>query len=390
LSYDFSQALITGTNTPVNADGGFSRIELFINGGTSKTGTYYIDDIEYPNYESANSLDVIYTNLVFADEFSAFGPIDTAAWFPQVEPEFPGVGWPNNEEQHYTNRTDNVYTSNGTLKITAKKESFTAYGLTKNYTSARLNSKFDFTYGRVDVRAKLPRGNGTWPAIWMLGTSFGNNWNARTKPWPDCGEIDIMEHWGNEPNYTHSSLHNPSSNGATVNTQRVINEDVFSSWHVYSMNWSPNQISFLIDGFLFYTYNPQIKDATTWPYDDPHFILLNVAMGGIYPIDPNFTSATMEIDYVRVFQNNISIGENTLETEVNVYPNPAADFVAISAEEKGEFILYDLLGKELLYQLIDRSGEIKITLPALAAGTYVWQYQAGGDSASGKLQIVNP
>ncbi len=338
LSFDFSQARISGTNTTINGDGIYSFMALLINGGTNTIGTYYIDDLDYPNYESANSLDVVYNDLVYADEFAQFGPIDTSSWFPEEVP--PNTwGWFNGEEQHYTSRTDNVYSSNGTLKIVAKKETYNAYGLTKDYTSARLNSKFNFKYGRIDVRAKLPQGAGTWPAIWMLGTSYGNNWIPKTMSWPDCGEIDVMEHWGNKANVVHGSIHTISSNGATVNTETILRDSIFSDWRVYSMNWSPNQISFLVDGFLFYTYKPDVKNATTWPFDDPQFILLNVAMGGIFPIDPGFIESTMEIDYIRVYQNvNIGIEEENAQIDVSVYPNPTFGVVHIAHSQQIEKI----------------------------------------------------
>ncbi len=338
LVFDFSQAREAGTPNIVNATGSYEKMVLFFNGPTSTTGTFYLDDITYANYESTNQLDVIYNDLVYADEFTQFGPVDTSKWFPEVVPPN-SWGWFNGEYQHYTSRTDNVYSSNGTLKIVAKKETYNAYGLTKDYTSARLNSKFNFTYGRIDVRAKMPEGDGTWPAIWMLGTSIGNNWNPTTLNWPDCGEIDIMEHWGNKQNVVHGSTHTRSSHGSTINTQEVKRSKVSEGFHVYSVNWSPNQISFLMDGFLFYTYNPDVKDATTWPFDAPQFILLNVAMGGIFPIDPSFVESTMEIDYVRVYQNvNIGIEEENAQIDVSVYPNPTFGVVHIAHSRQIEKI----------------------------------------------------
>ncbi|MCT4624644.1 MAG: family 16 glycosylhydrolase [Schleiferiaceae bacterium] len=389
LTFDFTQAVISGTGTPINAEGGYSKVDIFINGGNATQGIYYIDDLTYPNYESANSLDVIYSNLVYADEFGYLGPIDTSAWFPEEVPPNP-FGWFNNEKQHYTARTDNVYLSNGTLKIIAKKETYNAYGLTLDYTSARLNSKFSFKYGRIDVRAKIPQGDGTWPAIWMLGTSYGNNWNAQTIPWPACGEIDIMEHWGNDADKIHGSIHNPSSHGATVNNQRIYDEDVFNTWHVYSVNWSPNQISFLMDGFLYYTYKPDVKNAQTWPFDDPQFILLNVAMGGIYPIDPGFVQSQMEIDYVRVYQNvNIGIEEENELINISIYPNPTSGELNIKAGEPGEFKVYDVLGKHVFTQEITQVGNTRIQLPKMPQGLYVWNFDTKGKSASGRLQIVH-
>ena len=161
-------------------------------------------------------------NLVWADEFNTDGSIDQEKWFHQTQlPN--GYSWYNNELQHYTDEIENTYVSNGTLKIVAIKENYTDQGHTKQYTSARLNSKFAFTYGKVEVRAKLPTGQGTWPAIWTLGkniTEPGAYWFNQgfgTTGWPSCGEIDIMEHWGSNQNYVQSATHTPSSYGGTVN-----------------------------------------------------------------------------------------------------------------------------------------------------------------------------
>ena len=140
-------------------------------------------------------------NLIWADEFNTNGSVNQEKWFQQTQlPN--GYSWYNNELQHYTDEIENAYVSNGTLKIVAIKENYTDQGHTKPYTSARLNSKFAFTYGKVEVRAKLPTGQGTWPAIWTLGkniTEPGSYWTNQgfgTTGWPYCGEIDIMEHWG--------------------------------------------------------------------------------------------------------------------------------------------------------------------------------------------------
>ncbi len=243
-----------------------------------------------------------FTNLVWADEFTSSGAVLPQNWFSETVPPNNG-NWSNGEVQHYTDRIDNATVSNGTLKITAKKENYTFAGVTKQYTSARLNSMYSFTYGRVDVRAKLPVGAGTWPAIWMLGTSMGNSYTTTTLNWPYCGEIDIMEHWGNNPNYIHGSIHNGSSYGSTVNTSVTLATNVSSSFHVYSIKWTATEIVFLIDNVSFYTYHPSVKNANTWPFDSPQFILLNIAMGGTGgTIDSSFVSSEMEIDYVRVYQ----------------------------------------------------------------------------------------
>ena len=245
-----------------------------------------------------------FTNLVWSDEFTGTGAINSNNWFQQTQ-FISGTSWANNEQQHYTNRQDNAYISNGTLKIVAKKENYTDQGVTKQYTSARLNSKFAFTYGRVEVRAKLPTGAGTWPAIWMLGKNIIENgayWSNTngTVSWPACGEIDIMEHWGNNQNYVQSALHTPSSYGSTVNLGGQTISTASTDFHIYTLEWTLDKMVFSVDGVTHYTYNPLIKDATTWPFNAPQYLLLNLAMQPY--IDPNFTQSSLEIDYVRVYQ----------------------------------------------------------------------------------------
>lgn len=245
-----------------------------------------------PPEESSNQ-------LAFSDEFDIAGPLDGSKWKLETIPPNNGSWW-NGEKQHYTDRTDNAYVSNGTLKIVAKKETYTFQGSTKDYTSARLNSKFSFTYGRVDVKAKLPSGVGTWPAIWTLGS------NITSVGWPECGEIDIMEHWGHEATIVSSATHNPACHGGCPNVTvgKTTITDYSTSFHVYSIIWDENEIQFLIDDELKYSYNPSIKNDDNWPYTANQFILLNVAMGGSwFTIDPNFQEAVMEIDYVRVYSN---------------------------------------------------------------------------------------
>jgi beta-glucanase (GH16 family) len=260
-----------------------------------------------------SQVDVVYSDLVWSDEFNANGPVNSTNWYHQTQ--LPAGGsWFNGEVQHYTNLATNSFVNAGSLNIVAKKENYTDQGITKEYTSARLNSKFAFKYGRVDVRAKLPIGSGTWPAIWMLGKNVnedGGYFDAAygTTDWPACGEIDIMEHGifpSQSINYVQSTLHTPSSNGNSVNNGGTSASDLQNSYHVYSMNWSPYQISFLLDNVVYYTYNPAVKNANTWPFDAAQYLLLDVAMGGIAGAIPsNFNQATMQIDYVRVYQNTL-------------------------------------------------------------------------------------
>ena len=256
-------------------------------------------------------VDIVYNDLVWSDEFDVNGAVNATNWFHQTQ--LPSGGsWFNGEVQHYTDELTNSFVNGGFLNIVAKKEPYTSQGVTKQYTSARLNSKFAFKYGRVDVRAKLPIQAGTWPAIWMLGKNVnedGGFFDAAfgTTNWPACGEIDIMEH-GITPsqptNYVQSALHTPSSFGNTSNIGGAIANNLGTDYHVYSMNWSPYQITFLLDGVAFYTYNPAVKTPSNWPFDLEQYLLLNIAMGGIAgTIDPSYTQSSMVIDYVRVYQN---------------------------------------------------------------------------------------
>ena len=255
-------------------------------------------------------VDVVYSDLVWSDEFNINGAVNATKWHHQTQ--IPAGGnWYNNEEQHYTNFLSNSFVENGVLKIVAKREVLNNQGVTKQYTSARLNSKFAYTYGRVDIRAKVPTNQGTWPALWLLGkniTEPGGFFAAThgTTPWPACGEIDIMEHGitPDRPGYVQSAIHTPSSSGATINHGDTIANNLGTDFHVYSMNWSPFQITFLLDGVQFYFYNPAVKNASTWPFTADQYLLLNIAMGGVAGNIPgNFNQATMEIDYVRVYQN---------------------------------------------------------------------------------------
>jgi len=304
-------------------------------------------------------VDVVYKDLVWSDEFTTNGPVNATNWFHQTQ--LPAGGsWFNGELQHYTNRIDNSNVDNGSLKIVAKKEQFTDQGQTKSYTSARLNSKFAFLYGRVDIRAKIPKDAGTWPALWMLGKNVnedGGFFDADygTTNWPACGEIDILEHGitrSQPDNYIQSALHTPSSFGNTVNVGGVVvGDNIANNYHIYSMNWSPNQISFLVDNVVFYTYNPAVKNSSTWPFDKEQYLLLNIAMGGVAgPIDPGFTQTAMDIDYVRVYQNT------TPDTQA------PANFTATVGTISGSSV-------ELVLNATDDSGNVTYNVTYGTSGT---------------------
>ena len=232
--------------------------------------------------------------LIWSDEFDTTGSPSSENWAYDIGNGTDG--WGNKEAQFYTRA--NATIADGILKITAKKETYGG----REFSSARIKTqgKFSFTYGRVEVRAKLPSGGGTWPAIWMLGENF------TTVGWPRCGEIDIMEHKGNNQGVTSSAIHNSSGYNDTPYVyflDRV--EGISSNFHTYGINWTKDKIDFIIDDVVYYTYNPSNKNENNWPFDKPQFIILNVAMGGNLGgnIDSAFTESNMEIEYVRVYKN---------------------------------------------------------------------------------------
>jgi beta-glucanase (GH16 family) len=307
-------------------------------------------------------VDIVYNDLVWSDDFETNGAINPNNWYHQTK--LPAGGnWYNNEVQHYTNLLTNSFVDAGSLKIVAKKENFTDQGFTKQYTSARLNSKFAFKYGRVDLRAKVPVEAGTWPAIWMLGKNINEDGGYfdetyGTSNWPACGEIDIMEHGitrSQPANYIQSAMHTPSSYGGTINIGgTVANSDIESNYHIYSMNWSPNQISFLLDDVIYYTYNPSVKDANTWPFDKEQYLLLNIAMGGVAgTIASDFVESAMVIDYVKVYQNT------TVDTQAPI--NFTAKIGTVTSSSV-----------ELLMNATDNSGTVN----------YNVDYESGSSSVS--------
>ena len=384
LTFDFAT---------VNGMGQYNRLLIRIDDGSTIPGAFRIDDINDGNVPTdPNALDVIYNDLVWSDEFDSTTPtaVDATKWHHQIlGPN--GGQWFNGEQQHYTDRLDNSYVENGFLNIVAKSENYTQDGVTLNYTSARLNSKFAFAYGRVDVRAKLPSGDGTWPAIWTLGKNVnevGAYWQTQgfgTTTWPACGEIDIMEHGLGATNHVSSAIHTPSSSGNTVNTDSQVLPDVANNFHVYSMNWSPNQITFMIDGVGYYTYNPAVKNPSTWPFDLEQYLIFNVAMGGFAgTIDPNFTQSPMVIDYVRVYQNVLSTDEFNANS-FRIYPNPTSGTVFIDSQVTIDTIeVYNTIGNLMLMQELPNS---KIDVSSLPTGLYILKVYAEGSSAVKKLVI---
>jgi beta-glucanase (GH16 family) len=251
---------------------------------------------------------VTYLRTAFKDEFN--GPagwaIDSSKWTAEIG----GGGWGNQELEYYTNSTENAYQDGaGSLVIKAIKLapplSLSCWYGPCQYTSARLitKQKFDIRYGRFEARIKIPRGQGVWPAFWLLGN------NIDSVSWPQCGEIDIMENIGKEPATVHGTIHGPGYSGANGIGSPYINPGSVpfaDDFHVYVLEWTTNKIRWYVDGQLYKTVTPQdLPTGTQWVYDHPFFILLNFAVGGSWPGSPDGTTVfpqTMVVDYVRVYR----------------------------------------------------------------------------------------
>jgi beta-glucanase (GH16 family) len=241
--------------------------------------------------------------LTWSDEFDGpdgFAP-DQSKWTIVTG----GNGWGNAESEYYTARPRNVQLQNGNLVITADQEEYTGPdGVSRSYTSARLNSaiKFDQAYGRFEARIKIPYGQGIWPAFWLLGNDIQQN------RWPACGEIDIMENIGREPSMVHGTIHGPGYSGAkSIGAPYSLPAGRFSDdYHIYAIEWEPNEIRFYVDGNLYETRtSADLPPGTKWVYDHPFFIILNVAVGGGWPGYPDASSIypqKMYVDYVRVYK----------------------------------------------------------------------------------------
>jgi beta-glucanase (GH16 family) len=242
--------------------------------------------------------------LVWSDEFNAPDgtPVDSSKWVSETG----GNGWGNDELEYYTTRPQNAIQQGGNLVITAIEEKYTGSdGVTRNYTSARLKTlgKFSRKYGRFEARIKIPRGQGIWPAFWMLGDDIDK------RGWPKCGEIDIMENIGKEPALVHGTIHGPGySGGKGISTPFGLPGDPHfaDDFHVYAVEWDKKAIRFYVDDHLYATDTPaDLPQGAKWVYNHKFFILLNVAVGGGWPGNPDSSSVfpqTMLVDYVRVYK----------------------------------------------------------------------------------------
>lgn len=238
--------------------------------------------------------------LDWAEEFNTPGLPDAKTWVYDTQAN--RTGWYNNEKQYYAaGRLENSEVKDGTLRITARKERLSDradYG-GQDYSSARLitRGKVSFLYGFYEIRAKMPCGQGSWPAIWMLGTDAG---------WPDGGEIDIMEHVGKTPGMTYGTVHNRhtiDTRGGPGDGAGIAVPDACTAFHKYQLLWTPQKLVFFVDGQHFHTY-AKTDQPGAWPFDKPQFLLLNLAIGGNMAgeVDDGIFPRTFEVDYVRVWK----------------------------------------------------------------------------------------
>jgi beta-glucanase (GH16 family) len=239
--------------------------------------------------------------LVWADEFDTDGPPDPAKWAWDTHAN--KIGWYNKELQYYAaDRPENARVEGGCLIITARRETLAdrADHGGQGYTSARLitKGKAEFTYGLIEVRAKLPCGKGSWPAIWTLGA---------TAPWPDGGEIDIMEHVGATPGDIFGTIHNRATAGTFGNSGKTRVDDACTAFHDYQLLWTPREIRFAVDGKPYHRYANAGTGGEQWPFDQPHYLLLNLAIGGAMggEVDDTIFPASFEIEHVRVYRQAV-------------------------------------------------------------------------------------
>lgn len=259
------------------------------------------DDSKVPVPTSGYEAPAGYTgySLVWQDEFNG-SSLNTTDWTVEGGDGCPNIcGWGNNELEYYTNRDENLFFQDGKMIIEARKEIFSG----KNYTSSKIISrnKKTFKFGRIDIRAVLPKGKGIWPAFWLLPQAnvYGG--------WPTSGEIDMMEMVGHEANKVYGTVHyGPGPNSTQISRSTVLSSGVYNDqFHVYSIEWKQDQIKWFIDGVLFSTVNKTELTSGIYPFNEQFYFIINLAVGGNWPGSPDGTTIFPQwlvVDYVRVFQ----------------------------------------------------------------------------------------
>lgn len=335
-----------------------------------------------------------YTELLWSDEFND-ATINQTNWVFETGNN---NGWGNNELEYYTNRPVNATTDNGNLLIIAKKENYGG----KSYTSARMKTqgKREFTYGKIEARIKAPVGQGIWPAFWTLGKNISTSGGVAGVGWPKCGEIDILEHVSNSPTI-HGTVH-WDSNGTHAEYSGKTTHDV-TQFHVYGIEWDAKAIKWFVDGKKFHEASIANNINSTHEFHLPHFLILNLAVGGNWPGAPNTTTIfpdTMFVDYVRVYGLSTSVGsiENT-DNDHSLsqnYPNPlqstttiafslpSKTFVSLKIFNSKGIEVASLESKELSAGHHERQWHAS----SLPNGIYYYRLQAGEFIESRKLIVL--
>ena len=338
LTFDYSQ--IPNEN--------YDRIvlifDLGVTGNGSSSFTYYVDDISLYSLNgppepcdsnlTGNVPSGFNYELVWADEFTEDGELCHENWTYDLGTG--SQGWGNFEAQSYTNNSENVRKENGILKITAIKSG-------NSYTSARVKTKnlFDFTYGRIEIRAKLPSTAGTWPAVWLLGS------NINEVSWPQCGEIDIIEQFSNKQE--NMSTAHWYSNGNAQYGLSVNNSTLTSSFNTFRLDWTPTSITAYLNDSQYWV----MSTNATMPFFDNFFLIANLALGGnkgAGNIDPNFTEDSLEIDYIRVYQNSsgsVLSSEiiNGNQNIINYYKSYGEWYFKSTTDVINDIFIYDISGR---------------------------------------------
>ncbi len=312
--------------------------------------------------------------LIWADEFDGES-LDLTKWTFDLG----AGGWGNGEPQYYTSNERNVGVDTGYLRITAIEETFGG----ADYTSARIKTQglFDFKYGKVEARIKMPVGQGLWPAFWMLGT------NITEVGWPLCGEIDIMEHVSNSL-YTHGTYH--YDNGGHVYFGDQTYCDV-TQWHVYGVEWDEFSIKWFLDGVEFYSANITGGLGSKEEFHRPFFLILNMAVGGYWPGYPDGTTpfpSDMFIDYVRVYSASASIeDEQATDKSISLYPNPTNALLTFAGLDVNDsYRIMDLSGKLIDQGTIDSSNAIDVA--DLVNGLYLIEIRGESGVLRKRLRFV--
>jgi len=336
--------------------------------------TVYIDDITFkedPNGIEPPPAEIpCDLHLVWADEFNA-DTYDTNMWSPQIS----GGGFGNHELQYYTGNSNNIFTRDGCLVLKAIKENYSGH----SYTSGKLwsTSKVSFTYGRVEARFKVPKGRGTWPAIWMMPQ------NSVYGGWPHSGEIDILEYVGYQPNTFYGTVHRSAGSGSAGNGSSITKND--NDFHIIRIDWEPGYIKWYLDDELFHTYNNAYTNATQWPFDQDFYLILNFAVGGDWGgaqgVDESIFPQEFLIDYVRVYQHKCDtpIERNTISDKTAFF-QISGNVLKINSKNFTNGTIYSITGNEIL-----NFQQQNVDISALPKGVYIVTIKENGIPSSVKF-----